>query len=305
MQESFPLFRDYTLAVRDWLRNTFLLPRVNNEKYDITKIVLNGTAGGGVNQHEIHLTTNKHNIRTGHAIRLIGTTANDEYYMVLKNIDNIIIIDINYKKLAANQLVAGGKLCMTLNVIYAGMDKAVAQIAQPLRNGMINVPGVGFYLSNHEMMKERTRPKESYYTRRWKDEFGNVVKTAAVPPMIPYKLNYSINLYHVYQQEMDIMLYQLASEFNPEKWFWIGDPNYGLNFTGKREERELKGQWAHVELESITDVSEIETGSPNRTLRTEVAIAIEALLPIPFDNEQSFIGAIDIDMIADLSKPIL
>lgn len=306
MQEINPLFRDYSLAIKDWLRKATRLPRFEREKYDISKIILNGTANGGVNQHEIWLTTKVHNIKEGHSIVLIGTQTNDEYYMVLKTFENIIILDQNYKRLSSAQATAGGKLCRTVNVVYAGMEKSIATIAQPLRNGTVDTPGIGFYLASNEQLKERSRPKENYYTRRWTDTNGNVVKTAAVPPLQTFRLNYSINLYSVYQQEMDILLYQLVSDFNPEKWFWVGDPMYGFNYKGNRMDRENKGQWAHVELENVTDASDLETGSPNRTLRTEISLVVtEAYLPIPFDDEQSFIGAIDIDLIPDLSKPIL
>ncbi len=306
MQEVYPLFRDYSLAVKDWLRKATRLPRFEREKYDISKITLTGTANGGVNQHEIHLTTKVHNLKEGHSIVLTGTVANDEYYMVLKTFENIIILDQNYKKLSANQTTAGGKVNRTINVVYAGIEKAIATIAQPLRNGNIDTPGIGFYLAGHEQSKDKSRPKENYYTRRWEDASGNVVKTAAVPPLQQYQLHYSINLYSIYQQEMDIIIYQLVSDFAPQKWFWIGDPAYGLNYTGDRMDREHKGQWAQVELENVTDASDLETGSPNRTLRTEIGIVFtEAYLPLPFDDQQSFIGAIDIDMIPDLAKPIL
>ena len=306
MTEVFPLFRDYSLAVKNWLRKATRLPRFEREKYNITKITLTGTAGGGVNQHEIHLTTKQHNIKAGHSIVLVGTLENNEYYMVKSVVDNVVIIDQNYKKLSKDQATAVGQLQRTINVIYAGMDKSVSEIAQPLRNGNIDTPGIGFYLSGYEMLKEMSRPKESYYTRHYKDIYGNTVKSAAVPPLATYRLNYSINLYSIYQQEMDIIIYQLASDFNPEKWFWIGDEAYGLDYKGDRMEREHKGQWAHITLDSITDASDLETGSPNRTLRTEFAITItEAYLPMPFDDNQSIIGAIDIDMIPKLSKPVL
>lgn len=304
MTEIYPLFRDYSLCVKDWLRKATRLPRFEREKYDIASITLTGTANGGVNQHEIHLTTKNHGIKEGHSIVLTGTTANDEYYMVLSIYNEVVIIDQNYKKLSANQTTAGGKLSRTINVVYAGMEKAVAQIAQPLRNGQIDTPGIGFYLSGFEQSKEKSRPKENYYTRKWKDTNGNVVKTAAVPPMAEYKLHYSINLYSIYQQEMDIIQYQIASDFNPERWFWIGDQTYGLDYKGDRNDREFHGQWAHVTLDELTDASDLEPGSQNRTLRTEIGITFtEAYLPMPFDDEQSYIGAIDIDMVPEISKP--
>lgn len=298
--EAYPQFRDYSIAVRDWLRDTCKLPRFERYVFNITSMTLTGTADGGVNQHEIHLDTDNHVFRPGHPIQVYDTPRNDEYYVIEKVAGDVLILDREYKKLRTNQNEAVGKVKRTINVVYGNMERAVSQVAQPLRQGLIDSPGIAFYISDYQYAIEKSRPKENYYTRKYKDNnTGGIVGSAAVPPLQTYQVHYMVNIWSVYMQEMDILNYQVTTEFAPEKFFWIGDRNFGFDYIGDRLDRQHKGQWAHALIDIISDVSDLEPGdATNRTLRSEIGFMItNAYLPLPFNDEQSMIGAIDLETI--------
>ena len=300
MGEVYPLFRNYSLAVREWLRKSCTLPRFERYTTEIEKITRVGTADGGVNQHEVHLTTSDHKFADGHAIQLVGTVVNDEYYSISKVVDNVLILSQEYKRVRAEQTQPGGSVRRAVNIVYGNMERAITTIAQPLRNGLVDSPGISFYISDYQYKVEKSRPIENYYTRKYKDNTtGARTGVAAVPPMQEYQVHYSINLWSIYMQEMDILSYQIVTSFNPENYFWIGDEEYGFNFDGDRMDREHHGQWAHSLIDTISDVSDLEPGdAANRTLRTEIGFMINnAYLPMPFEKDQSMIGAIDVETI--------
>ena len=298
--EVYPQFRDYSIAVRDWLRENCALPRFERYQYNITLMTRTGTTDGGVNQHEIHLDTPTHIFKAGHPIQVFDTIRNDEYYVIEKTFENILILDRNYKKLRADQTDAVGKIKRSINVVYANMERAVSLVAQPLRQGLIDSPGIAFYISDYQYAIEKSRPKENYYTRKYKDNnTGGIVGAAAVPPLQQYQVHYMVNIWSVYQQELDILNYQVTTEFAPEKFFWIGDKDYGFDYVGDRMDRQHKGQWAHALIDIISDISDLEPGdATNRTLRSEIGFMItNAYLPLPFSDEQSIIEAIDLETI--------
>jgi len=322
----YPLFREYSLVVQNWLRNLLDLPYLTTSNFNITKIILQGTTiailpdgkqTDGKDQHEVHLDTVNHKLKPSESIRLYDTTKittgsgnqaiikdNDDWYIILAVKDNIIIIDKTHKRLTQNQSEIGGKLKKVINVIYAEMKDSIARIASPLRNGLIQTPGVSFYLSDMTP-KEGTRPKENYYIRRYYDKDCNKKGSAAVPPMQEYQLTYSINIWSPYRSYMSILQYQILSEFVPEKYFWIpgfgvNDDKYGFDFTDKtnncRYDREHHGQWAHSLLEGVSDASDLEGTNIQVTFRTEITIQFtNAFMPLPFNREQNYIGEIDIN----------
>jgi hypothetical protein len=304
----YPLFREYSIAVREWLRQIVSLPRFDRYDEKIMKLIKNGTTGGGVNQSEIHLVDTAHDFKAGHPIKIIGSTQNDEYYVIKTVVGNVLILDIEYRRLIASEdftaIAANSRPIVkrTINIVYANMDRSVALIAQPLRNGSIDSPGISFNITDVQFSAEKSRPHENYYTRRYKDNNRNITSVAKVPPLLEYQVQYSVNTWAVYQQEMDILQYQLVAEFNPQKFFWIGETGYGANYTGDREDREHKGQWAHAIVSSIADVSELEPGdAQTRSLRTELNFTItNAFLPQPFDiDDQHMIGSIDLETIVE------
>jgi hypothetical protein len=297
--EIFPLFRDYSLVVRDWLRQIHL-PRFDRVQRNIKSMTINGTTGGGTNQSEIEIipTSEPNPFVAGHPIHITGTLDNDEYYTILNVVGNVLILDPNYRRLKASQVIVRGQVQRVINVVYANFERAVASIVQPLRNGKIDSPAISYYISDYQLTFEKTRPAENYDIRQYKDNnTGGIVSVAKVPPLLEYQVHYVVNMWAVYQQEMDILQYQSVSEFNPQKFFWVGDPAYGMNYTGNRMDRQYHGQWAQCIVDNFADVSDLEPGDTQpRTLRFELSFTImNAFLPQPFDDQQPMIGAIDIE----------
>lgn len=292
-----PMFREYDIAVMNWLRNLVKLPRFERYQFNIEKIIINGTAGGGTNQNEVHLDTDSHVFKPGHPIQIDGSDRNDNYFLVSDVENNILILDKDYRRLRSDQPTPGGIVKRTINIIYGEMQRSIAMIAQPLRNGAIDSPGISFYITDFQPKIEKTRPIENTYTRTLYNQDGEKIKSLRVPPLQEYRLNYSINIWSVYRQEMALLQYQVASEFVPAKFFWIGEDEYGFDFDGCRMDRQHHGQWAHGLLEAISDASDLEPGDAMaRTLRTEFSFAVtNAYIPLPFDSDQSIIERIGLE----------
>ena len=323
----YPIFREYNLAIQKWLRGLIDIPNLAKYDFAIDEITLKGdtvvvtayndgnvTTTSGIDQHEVHLSTSDHGLKSNYMIKLYDTTSiqvgdrilnNDDQYLIEAVKDNIIIIDKSYKKLRLGQTAAGGRLRRVVNVIYGEMQEAIARIASPLRNGVVTTPGVAFYLSDQQV-KEGTRPKENYYTRRYYDTEGNKIGSVAVPPLQEYTLTYSINIWSPYRSYMSMLQYQIQSEFAPEKFFWIpgfgqNDTDFGFEYTegtsNCRQDREHHGQWAHAVLEGIADASDLEPGANAQTVyRTEITFQLtNAFMALPFEREQSYIGEVSLE----------
>lgn len=319
--EIYPVFREYSLAIKSWLIDLFKLPRFERIQFEIVSMTRKGTSDGQVNQHEIKLhpigfpdksmltLPSTDQFKAGHTIQVKGSPNNDEVYLI-KSVTSAgnIVVDPAYRSIKAEYVWSTGEKPKTkrcLNIVYGNMARSVATVATPLRQGTVDSPGIGFFVADTQLKFEKSRPVENYYTRKYKDNnTGAIIGVAAVPPLMEYELRYTINIWSVYQQEMDILLYQIMSEFRPEKFFWIGDPNFGMQYDKDRMDREHKGQWAHALLESISDASELEPGdAADRVLRQEITFYIEsAYTPLPFDDQQSMIGSLNVELDAQLNR---
>ena len=187
------LFQDYSLAMVKFVKSSLFLPRIDAVQAKIVSLVRNGTTGGGNSQNEITVNSNadakgQQLFKPGHCILIQGSVGNDEQYVVLNVIGNVLILDKNYRRLMADQPAAQGTVKKTINVVFGNMDRAIAMIAQPLRNGSIDSPGAAVYLNENTYKVEKSRPVENYYLRRYKDNNGNTTRTAAVPPMQEWEL---------------------------------------------------------------------------------------------------------------------
>jgi hypothetical protein len=303
----YPAFYEYDKAILTWLREIFDLPQFNKAVYSIVSATRVGTTGGGVNQHELKIGTADHKISPASAIRITGTTAIDGFYTVKSVSKDVLILDAQHNQLPADQAIAGGMAKLCINVINAEMDRAIASIAQPMRQGTIKSPGVAFYRVDNQFDLARSRPKENVFTRRFFDPNGNKISSRSVPPMLEYKLSYTVNVWALYRQFLSVLDFQMLSEFRPEKYLWIpgggkDDAAYGMDYEGCRMNRQFHGQWAHLTLESANDASEFEPGdAENKTMRMEYTILIDnAFVPTPFRDDAPIIGKINIEEHVDV-----
>ena len=307
----FPMFRDYNIATEKWLRDIIRIPRIDRVKANILKITRRGTTDGGRNQLEVTIDDNTFQVRgreylkfkQGQNIELIDTIHNDEIYMIKKVVDNVLILDPAYRILKAEQPDPGGIVQQRVNVYYADMEKAISLIANPLRNGQFDTPGVAFYISDYQYKIEKSRPKENYYIKRTKDNTtGDISRVNTVPPLQEYQVHYIVNLWARYRQELDMMQYQILSEFSPQKWLWIPGAIYDEN-----ESRgvEHQGQWAHCLMDVAQDVSDLEPGDAQfRTLRFELGFMVtNAYIPLPFEKDSPYIGSLQIETSTHKQKP--
>ena len=293
-----PVFRDYSLAIDSWLNRITTLPRLERIQANINKITRHGQTISGSHNMEIHIDNNEMNyngsiikkFKKGQKIELIGTNNNDESYMISNVVGNVVIVDKKYRSLKAEQKEEKGIAKQKINVVYGNMQKSVAQIAQPLRNGQHDIPGISFNISDFQYKIEKSRPFENYYIKRSKDNNGDI-KVNKVPPLQEYNVHYVINIWAAYQQELDILVYQILSQFDPELYFWIAGGKYDKEYS---KGRELQGQWAHCLMDVSQDVSELEPGpSAFRVLRFEIGFMVtNAYLPLGYDTNQNYIGSV-------------
>lgn len=311
--EYFPMFRDYNLATEKWLREVVRIPRIDQTVANIEKITRRGTTGGGANQLEVWIDDNTFEIRgrtyykfkQGQNIELIDTLHNNEIYMIKSVIDNVLILDPAYRILKAEQPDPAGIVQQRINVFYGSMEKAIALVANPLRNGQYDTPGIVYYISDYQYKIEKSRPRENYYIKRTKDNnTGNVSGVNTVPPLQEYQVHYVINIWARYQQEMDMMQYQILSEFDPQKWFWIPGAIYDPD---ESRGKEHQGQWAHCLVDVAQDVSELEPGASQfRTLRFEIGFMVtNAYIPLPYEKDSPYIGSLQIETTTQKEKPYI
>ena len=108
----------------------------------------------------------------------------------------------------------------------------------------------------------------------------------------------------MYQQELDMMQYQVLSEFAPQKWFWIPGAIYDAD-----ESRgiEHQGQWAHCLMDVAQDASDLEPGDAQfRTLRFEIGFMVtNAFIPLPYEKDGPYIGSLQIETTTQKEKPYI
>lgn len=310
----FFMFKDYNIEIHHWLRQAFEMDHMKRVSANIVLMTRNGTTDGGRRQHEIHIDSNDYEyrgrtfpiFRNKMAIKVENATnsQNNAYFMVNRVVDNVLILDENYEKIKFEQPEPSGRVQQITNVIYGDLELAYANIRQPILDGVVPYPGVSFYISDYQQKLEKSRPYENYYTRRYKDNNTGIIKGVnKVPPLQEFQVHYMVNFFCRTRQELDYMQYQIIKEFRPQKWLWMPGP------TSNREDgrgKEHEGQWAHMLLDVVQDVSDVEPGATpqDRVLRFEVGFMVtNAFIPLAFDEDQPFIEGLQIETETRKQKP--
>lgn len=120
----------------------------------------------------------------------------------------------------------------------------------PPNQGNNWLPILTFHMTGMTPVLEKTIPYEHVLTYPIKDNNDNVVGYKKNKPFLVYELTYNATLYTALMQDMDILLFKVATEFRPQAHLWIG-PSDAVNDG-------TKGIWAHVILDSVTDGTEYE-----------------------------------------------
>ena len=199
-----------------------------------------------------------------------------------------------------------------VKVIYATPERAIAKYVVQLRNGTIDIPIISFYLAGISFQPEKNTIGENLETIIDKDN-----NTAfRLRPMQVYQLNYTINIWTKLQIDMDLILYQLVSQFHPMRWLavdseidyknydWLtkmeNGPSQGKIKNKDGEFIKRPGQWFPLAIDSINDASDLEPGEGgNRAIRTDVSLVCDrAYLPMG-GYERKVIKGIKINTIAD------
>ena len=174
-----------------------------------------------------------------------------------------------------------------VKVVYATPERAIAKYVVPLRNKVTDIPVISFYLANINYSPEKNTIGENLELIRDKD--NNVARR--MRPLQVYQISYVINIWTKLQIDMDVVLYQLLSQFTPMKWLAVdSEIDYkGYDFLKHPEngpyqngDTRRPGQWFPLKLESVTDASNLEPGEAGeRVIRTDVNLVSDwAYLPI-------------------------
>ena len=190
-----------------------------------------------------------------------------------------------------------GSSTSQVKVVYASPERAIAKYVAQLRNKQTDIPIVSFYLANFAYQLEKNTAIENLETVY--DQDNSISKR--MKPFLTYSLTYVINIWTKLQMDMDIVLYQLVSQFTPfrylavdssvdynsyenrKRYYPIEDgPEQGKNQDENGDWIKKPGQWFPMLVESVADASNLEPGElGDRLIRTDVTIVCDrAYLPV-------------------------
>lgn len=186
----------------------------------------------------------------------------------------------------------------SVKIVYATPERAIAKYVVPLRNKQTDIPIIGFYLASQVYNPEKNTVVENLETIKYKD--NNIAKR--LKPLQTYSLTYVINIWTKLQMDMDIVLYQLLTQFTPYRYLAVesnidyknyenttrfypmtGGPEQGKTWDEANEKYERKpGQWFPLLIESTADASNLEPGEAgDRLIRYDINLMCDrAYLPL-------------------------
>jgi hypothetical protein len=123
-------------------------------------------------------------------------------------------------------------------VVYGTPARAFAKYVYPIVNGSQVQPIISFHLSSKQYAENENLlgfQNEHIYNT------GTQI-TKSVPPLLVYKLNYTLTLRTLTMSDMDILLYQILTTTSKNKKHWaiVEDQWMELGFNDVREETNLE-----------------------------------------------------------------
>ncbi len=153
-----------------------------------------------------------------------------------------------------------------MRVKIAGGDKSLLVWADDLKEGRARLPLAAISREGHEFNPEKYSPAFHAMTARYLSSRGNLAAKVFRP--VPFLVEYKLIVWTERKRDVEYILYQALTRFNPIAEFRM--------FDGKLE--------GNVQLRygGCTDASDKETGfDQHANVRYEISTTAEAWLPLP------------------------
>jgi len=164
-----------------------------------------------------------------------------------------------------------------MRVKIAGGDKSVLIWNDDLVEGRVRLPVAAISRENHEFNPEKFSPPYHAMTARYLSSRGDQVAKIYRPT--PWLVEYNLTIWAEHKRDVEYILYQVLTRFNPLAEFRM--------FDGKLE--------GNVQLRygGSTDASDKEAGfDTDAKVRYEVTTTAEAWLPLPEKIVKTVLGRV-------------
>jgi hypothetical protein len=146
-------------------------------------------------------------------------------------------------------------------IVYGTPARAFAKYVYPIVNGQQIQPVISFHLSGKQYAENENLlgfQNESSY-------ISATQKTRTVPPLLVYKLTYTLTLRTLTMSDMDILLYQILTTTSRNKKHWAI----------------VEGQWMELGFSDIREETNLEPGEvQDRVIRYGIDLSVpRAYLP--------------------------
>lgn len=164
-----------------------------------------------------------------------------------------------------------------LHVRLAGGDKSILIYKQDFKSGRITLPVMSINRTSVSWMPERFTPAYIPVYKRFVNTSGD--RMALGYREWPCIINYQLSIWTDRRQDMEYILYQIVTRFNPLAVFYIDDPY-------------TKGSVV-CKLESINNSSDIDVDAETQQKqRSDLDVKIEGWLPLPEKIVPAVLGKI-------------
>lgn len=164
-----------------------------------------------------------------------------------------------------------------MRVKVAGGDKSLLAWADDLKEGRAKLPVASISRDSHEFLPEKFSPPYAPIGRRFVSSRGDQVAYWYRP--VPYLVAYNITIWTERKRDMEYIMYQIMTRFNPMAEFKMTD--------GK-----IAGG-VQLRFGGVTDASDKEIGYDQyATVRYELTTQAEAWLPLPERIVKTVLGRV-------------
>ena len=153
-----------------------------------------------------------------------------------------------------------------MRVKVAGGDRSLLVWADELNEGRARLPVAAIDRNGHEFNVDKFSPPYHAMTARYLSSRGNLAAKVFRP--VPYLVNYKLVIWTEHKRDMEYIMYQIWTRFNPIAEFRMFDGKIGGS--------------VQLRYSGTTDASDKEAGFDQHAhVRYEVSVEAEAWLPLP------------------------